>query len=306
MSRIHEALKKAELERQKALGSKSGSLMSKAIGTRTKSLPSGEKPEDSGPSNEYTPSLEGAESASKLAEEGVSPQGKPDPSRMLFLGDSPAGPGVEAFRTLGTRLYLLKRQRPLQKILVTSPFSEDGKTFVSANLAQALAQQGHRVLLIDADLRFSTLHVAFGAAPEPGLTEYLIGECDPESIMQKSPLDNLFLIAGGKHMEAATELLANGRLEELLVSLSPDFNWIVFDSPPVVPVSDAKIIGELCDGAIVVARSGATTLTWAQKACREVGETNLLGVVLNRVNPKAGRGSSYDYSKNKGSKSSGS
>jgi len=306
MSRIHEALKKAELERQKALGSKSGSPTSKAFGTRSNTLRPGSKPERSGPSNESTPSLEGPASASRLSESSASPQGKPDPSRMLFLGESPTGPGVEAFRTLGTRLYLLKKQRPMQKILVTSPFSEDGKTFVSANLAQALAQQGHRVLLIDADLRFSTLHMSFGAAPGPGLTEYLNGECDQESIVQKSPLDNLFLIAGGKHMEVATELLANGRLEELLVLLSPDFDWIVFDSPPVVPVSDAKIIGELCDGAIVVARSGSTTLTWAQKACREVGENNLLGVVLNRVNPKSGRGSSYDYRVSKESKSSGS
>jgi protein-tyrosine kinase len=306
MSRIHEALKKAELERQKALGSKRDSLTSKAIGTRPKGLRWGGKPEHSGPGKEFSLNLDGPASESRSSESSAAPQGKPDPSKMLFLGESPSGPGVEAFRTLGTRLYLLKKQRPLQKILVTSPFSEDGKTFVSANLAQALAQQGHRVLLIDADLRFSTLHMFFGVALGPGLTEYLNGECGQESIVQKSPLDNLFLIAGGMHMEVATELLANGRLEELLVSLSPDFNWIVFDSPPVVPVSDAKIIGELCDGAIVVARSGSTTLTWAQKACRELGDANLLGIVLNRVDPKAARASSYDYSKKKESKSSGS
>jgi protein-tyrosine kinase len=306
MSRIHEALKKAELERQKAQGSKSGSQASKGIGTRSKSLRWGGKPERSGPWKEHAPSPAGSASASTFSESSASTQEKPGPSRMLFLGESPTGPGVEAFRTLGTRLYLLKKQRPLQKILVTSPFSGDGKTFVSANLAQALAQQGQRVLLIDADLRLSTLHTSFGAAPGPGLTEYLNGECDQDSIVQKSPLDNLFLIAGGKHMEVATELLANGRLEELVLSLSSDFDWIVFDSPPVVAVSDAKIIGDLCDGAIVVARSGSTTLTWAQRACREVGDRNLLGIVLNRVNANSGRGSSSDYRKNTESKGSGS
>jgi tyrosine-protein kinase Etk/Wzc len=298
MSRIHDALKKAELERQKALGSKGGSPTGMSTTIRSKILLPGAKPESADSSSLG----EAAVPAGEVDSSGSSaaPSWKPDPSRLLFLGQSPTGPGTEAFRTLRTRLHLLRKQRPLQKILITSPFSKDGKTFVSANLGQALAQQGQSVLLIDADLRFSMLHASFGAALTPGLTDYLNGECDQKVIVQKSPSDNLFLIAGGKHMEGATELLATSRFEELLTLLAPDFDWIILDSPPVVPVSDAKIIGELCDGAIVVARSGSTTLPWAQKACREIGDANLLGIVLNGVDPKSERVSSYYYKKDKG------
>src|SRR5262249_26295695 len=100
----------------------------------------------------------------------------PDKKTMLFFNDE-QGPGTEEFRTLRSRLYQMREKKPLKKILVTSSLPQEGKSFVAANLAQALAwQQGRRVLLIDGDLRASRLHLALGSRSTPGLSEYLRGE----------------------------------------------------------------------------------------------------------------------------------
>ncbi len=295
MSRIHDALKKAAREKQRTARDEAGKAVHPQ-GTATEGMLS------SGPGDlsdtavrQHLLGLELPETNMKWCEALETSAWVSDPSKLLVLGQPSPDPSVEAFRTLRTRLYLLRKQRSLQKILISSPLSQDGKTFVTANLAQALAQQRGRVLLVDGDLRFSKLHLTFGAPPTPGLTECLKGNCSEEMIVQKGSVQNIFLVPGGTHTEEATELLTNGRLEGLLRKWSASFDWILFDSPPVVPVSDAKIIGELCDGVLMVVRSGSTTLTWAQKACREFGNNQLLGIVLNRVSPRSAYSSSRYY-----------
>jgi len=124
---------------------------------------------------------------------------------------------AEQFRTLRSRLYRLREKHPCQTVLVTSSLPAEGKTFVAANLAQAIVQQHERrALLIDADLRAPRLHVEIGAPSSPGLTEYLQGEVDEFAVMQSSPDGNLFFIPGGKTAPNPTELLASGRLKILL------------------------------------------------------------------------------------------
>lgn len=303
MSRIHDALKKSARERKGSNPPGAG----KDDNPRARRA-SGEVPSDgvdnraNGGMKHHLMGLEPLKSNGEWCKDLAASTWEPDSSKLMFLGQLSPDSGMEAFRTLRARLYLLRKQRSLHKILISSPLSQDGKTFVTANLAQALAQQDGRVLLIDGDLRFSKLHITFGAPAAPGLTEFLKGNCGEEAVVQKGSVRNLFLIPGGTHMEGATELLTNGRLEELLRKLSPSFDWIIFDSPPVVPVSDAKIVGDLCDGVLMVVRSGSTTLTWAQKACREFAESQLVGIVLNRANPKSAYSSSRYYSLAKKSK----
>ncbi len=295
MSRIHDALKKAAREKQNTAPREAGEVVN-LQGSATEEMPSnglGDLADTA--ARQHLLGLDLPEINTKWCEALETSTWAPDPSRLLVLGQSSPDPSVEAFRTLRTRLNLLRKQRSLHRILISSPLSQDGKTFVVANLAQALAQQGCRVLLIDGDLRFSKLHLTFGAPPTPGLTEYLKGNCGEEMIVQKGSVQNIFLVPGGSHTEEATELLTNGRLEGLLRKWSASFDWIVFDSPPVVPVSDAKILGELCDGVLMVVRSGSTTLTWAQKACREFGDKQLLGIVLNRVSSRSAYSSSRYY-----------
>jgi len=176
----------------------------------------------------------------------------------------------------------MREKQPLKKILVTSSLPKEGKSFVAANLAQALAwQQGRRVLLVDGDLRASRLHLALGSASTPGLSEYLQGEVDEFKMMQRGVMENFFFVPAGRPNAHPGELIANGRLKVLLSRLEGLFDWIIVDSPPVVPVSDAGLMANACDGVLLVVRSCATPSDLALKARAEFEDRLLLGVVLN-------------------------
>jgi capsular exopolysaccharide synthesis family protein len=210
---------------------------------------------------------------------------------MLFLnGNSQEQVGTEEFRTLRSRLYQVREKRPLKTILVGSALPAEGKSFVSANLAQTLARQhGRRVVLLDCDLRRSRLHESFGTSSEPGVTDYLRGDADEFSILQRGPMENLAFIPGGSTISNPAELIGNGRLELLIKRLGEVFEWVIIDSPPAVPVSDASLIGHFCDGILLVVLAAKTPFDLAQRARHEFRNMPLLGVVLNRVQP----GSTY-------------
>lgn len=219
---------------------------------------------------------------------------RPDPLANVFATPSQNPGAAEQFRTLRSRLYHLRSESPLRVILITSPLSGDGKTLTTSNLAQAIVRQpDQRVLLIDADLRSSRLHIALGAPPEPGLCEYLAGKADEIAVIQRGQQDGLYFIAGGKPASNASELLANGRLKRLIQRATACFDWIIIDTPPCVPVADATVIAGLCDGVLLVVRAGSTPLSAARKACQEMQNRKLIGVILNAVDQKTLTYSSY-------------
>jgi protein-tyrosine kinase len=270
VSRIHEALKRAEEDRAAAQAVHLESVVPFAVSATAPSvspLPA--------PGSEFSY----ATVLSRCAPSSWSP----DTKTMLFYNSEQA-PGTEEFRTLRSRLYQLREKRPLKKVLVTSSLPKEGKSFVAANLALALArQQGRRVLLIDADLRASRLHLALGTSATPGLSEYLLGEADEFGIMQRGTTENLLFIPAGRSTSNPAEMIANGRLSILLGQAEPLFDWIVIDSPPAVPVSDAGLIANHCDGVLMVVRSDATPSDVARKARAEFDDKLLLGVVLNGI-----------------------
>jgi capsular exopolysaccharide synthesis family protein len=135
--------------------------------------------------------------------------------------------------------------------------------------------------LIDADLRNSALHRHLGAAQSPGLAEYLLGECDEFTALQRGPMENLFFLPAGRPVPSAAELLANGRLKLLLQRVESMFDWIVLDSSPVIPVSDATLVAGSCDGILMVVRANVTPSDLARRAREEFPDKLLLGVVLN-------------------------
>jgi len=211
----------------------------------------------------------------------VSCNWSPDKTTMLFFNSEQAR-GTEEFRTLRSRLYQLREKHPLKKILVASSLPKEGKSFVAANLAQALVRQlGRRALLIDADLRAARLHLALGTSVSPGLSEYLLGEADEFSIMQRGAMENLFFVPAGRTTSNPAELVANGRMKLLLDRVESLFDWIIIDSPPVIPVSDAGVMANHCDGVLMVVRSNTTPANIARKARAEFDDRLLLGVVLN-------------------------
>ena len=295
MSRIHDALKKAEQE-QLTQG-----LSPEALEAETPSGPGkGASDQVSAPSNgDASEAPKGRAATTKVAVEALLAacphRDWGSDSSITPEADADRDPLVsEEFRSLRSRLYLTRKRQSLRKLLVTSPLPQEGKTFVAANLAQTFAKQsGTRVLLIDCDLRISAVHKILGVAQAPGLSEYLSGLVALDDVLQRGVPENLFFITGGEHSSNPTELLGNGRLDHLMNRLGPAFDWIILDSPPVVPVSDARLLAQFCDGVLMLVQAGVTLFDLAQKACQEFPKSQLLGVVLNRAEAHSGYGYHY-------------
>jgi capsular exopolysaccharide synthesis family protein len=295
MSRIHEALKKAEQERAASQGG------------QPEGMPAGQMPamehHVSGSAGDAVavapapiPSFTSQFTFDTLLARCSQANWSPDTNTMLFFNADDQMSGTEEFRTLRSRLYQLREKQTLKKVLVTSSLPKEGKTFVAANLAQVMVRQhGRRALLIDADLRAARMHLAIGTTATPGLAEYLLGENDEFGVMQRGPMENLFFIPSGRSVSNAAELVANGRLKMLLNRVESLFDWIIIDSPPAVPVSDASLLSNFCDGVLMVVRSNATPFDIAKKAREEFPESQLLGVVLNGVSADDSPYSRYYY-----------
>jgi protein-tyrosine kinase len=298
MSRIHDALKKAEQER---LGTSQPVIRPEAPATRgpaavaTENAPAASVEESSLPSRFVTPSIPAEPAPDGLLERCAIARWSPDPRQIVVSLQAHSAVGMEEFRSLRSRLYQSRDTAPLQTVLITSALPQEGKTFVAANLAHTIVRQRERrALLIDCDLRWSRLHQLLGTRLSPGLTDYLRGEADELAILQRGPLENLFFIAGGKAASNAAELIANGRLKALLDRLAPLFDWIILDSPPAITMSDASLLADMSDGVLMVVAAGKTPFDLAQKTREQFKKTRLLGVTLNRVEPRS-TGSAYYY-----------
>lgn len=222
------------------------------------------------------------------------------------------GPAVEQFRSLRSRIFELRDISPLKTILVSSGLPQEGKSFISTNLALSLARhKNSKVLLIDGDMRRYTLHQILGCESHPGLAEYLSGKATAVEVMQRpepSPsatigaaqiLPNLTFIAGGNGGDKAADLSGSSRFGDLIRLATPHFDWIIVDSSPVLPVSDAVNLARWCDGVLLVARGGVTKFPVAQRAQSELKASNILGFVLNAVHDTPAVGSYYGYDSTK-------
>jgi capsular exopolysaccharide synthesis family protein len=316
MSRIYEALQKAESERKSErrepeLGVPD-QLASPAMTTAVA------EPEDAAFS---TPRY--AE-APILAEPYAEPSSRRIDGESLDLSRIPArpwalslpqlpslldrGPAVEQFRSLRSRIYELRDISPLKTILVSSGVPQEGKSFISTNLALSLARhKNSKVLLIDGDMRRYTLHQILGCDSNPGLADYLAGKASAMEVMQRPEisqtvmasatpiLPNLTFIAGGNGGDKAADLSGSPRFGELIRFAAPYFDWIIVDSSPVLPVSDAVNLARWCDGVLLVARGGVTKFPVAQRAQSELKASNILGFVLNAVQETPEVGGYYGY-----------
>jgi protein-tyrosine kinase len=300
MSRIHEALKKAEQERAASQGGPGPFDFAPDVGEMPRvapaeeprvavdaGVPTGGVPSSSAGSSAM-PSFASPFSLDALLARCPHLQWKPDERTMLFFNGDEAARGTEEFRTLRSRLYSTREKMALKKVLVTSALPKEGKSFTAANLAQVMVRQhGRRVLLIDADLRGSRLHAMLGTSSSPGLSDYLQEKNDEFEIMQRGKMESLFFIPSGSEISDPSELVANGRLKLLLERVDALFDWIIIDSPPAVPVSDASVLAKACDGVLMVVRSNATPVDMARRARQEFPDQVLVGVVLNGTESEA-------------------
>jgi len=299
MSRIHDALKRAEQERATSTGTHAEPVFEQPAFDSGAFQPAYDQPHVQ---REVMPNLQpsaGMPSVSNyetLLARCAQTEWTPDSRTMLFFNDDDARIGAEEFRTLRSRLYQIREKMPLKRLMVTSALPKEGKSFVAANLAQVMVRQhGRRALVIDADLRNPGMHRHLGAAQSPGLGDYLLGQCDEFAALQRGPAENLFFMPAGQAPGSAPELLSNGRLKLLLQRVEPMFDWIIIDTSPVIPVSDATLVAKFCDGILMVVRSNVTPSDLARRAREEFPDKLLLGVVLNGTQSDDPERSKYYY-----------
>jgi capsular exopolysaccharide synthesis family protein len=316
MSRIYEALQKAESERKLDRREPELEIPDPPVSaTMTTALAEPEDPVFAMPRFAEAPIV-------------TEPYAEPSPRRAggesldlsriqarpwaLSLQQLPAllerGPAVEQFRSLRSRIFELRDISPLKTILVSSGLPQEGKSFISTNLALSLARhKNSKVLLIDGDMRRYTLHQILGCESNPGLADYLAGKASVMDVLQRPEslqgataavmpiLPNLTFIAGGNGGDKAADLSGSPRFGELIRMVAPHFDWIIVDSSPVLPVSDAVNLARWCDGVLLVARGGVTKFPVAQRAQSELKASKVLGFVLNAVQETPQVGGYYSY-----------
>ena len=220
-------------------------------------------------------------------------------SRVITHAD-PRSPVAEAYRSLRTNLAFARTQRPLRSLALTSPGPSDGKSTTVANLAITFAQQGQRTLLVDADLRRAVLDRTFSVPRTPGLTDVIIGQHPIEEAVHETQVPNLFIMSSGQLPPNPSELLGTPAMREQLQRMTEKFDMVLFDSPPLLAVTDAAVLSTLVDGTVLIARMGATARKGLWRALHQLRavHANLLGTVLNDVSSDVGAyygGYSYYY-----------
>jgi polysaccharide biosynthesis transport protein len=211
---------------------------------------------------------------------------------LLSRGMPPAF--AEAFRAIRTNVLFSSAEEGLRTVVVTSSRPGEGKSVVAINLAEALAQTGQRVLLVDTDMRRPRVHEVFGVPMKPGLSNLLVGGVTPRDCVHAGPVRGLWIITAGKLPPNPAELLGSKRFKAFLGTLPQHFDWVVFDAPPVMAVTDASITAHLASSVVFVIGAESTAYKAAQAALAQLkaARANVIGGVLNRVDVE---GNAYYY-----------
>jgi capsular exopolysaccharide synthesis family protein len=216
-----------------------------------------------------------------------------DPRQSLVTIHNPKCAASEAYRMLRTNIHFSSGGDSLKVIVVTSTFPEEGKSLTAVNLAIAFAQAGEDVILVDADMRRSTMHEDFGVPESPGLSEAIVSG-NIEASLRDGPVEGMRLMTAGLTPPNPSELLHSRRMDSLLDDLKARSDLIVVDAPPVLAVTDASVLASKADGVILVinlARSDRNAAKRAVGALRAVN-ARILGTVITGLEPARKR---YGY-----------
>jgi capsular exopolysaccharide synthesis family protein len=210
----------------------------------------------------------------------VLPVSIPEQSRLVAVAEE-GSLGAEKFRFLAVRLRHLRQNRALKKILITSTIPQEGKSTIAANLACTLARRkNQKTLLLEGDLRRPNIVNQFGIGKLPGLCEWLSGKTDSVNICKLEGLE-LWILPAGAAPENPLELMQSGKLSLLMEQLEAWFDWIVIDSPPVLPLADTSIWSRLSDGILLVTRKGITEKQQLKRGLEAIEKSKILGALVN-------------------------
>jgi polysaccharide biosynthesis transport protein len=230
--------------------------------------------------------LRSSPTARNVLQQEFGPMAEALPSKGRQSTKYAAAPFLEALRSLRTSLLLLHDGQPPKVVLITSSVAGEGKSKLTANLAGVLAQSGARVLLVDADLRRPVLHTGLGLDKSPGLGAVLADGALP--VVYKHPqLSTLSILCGGATPALPSELLGSKRMIDLLAGWRAQYDFILLDSPPVLPVTDARVLSQICDATLLVARHGFTPKQAVQRSHQliqqQLPQQAVLGAVVNGI-----------------------
>jgi capsular exopolysaccharide synthesis family protein len=280
MSYIFEALQRAEAER-------SGGIPPKNADSVADLLQNVEEEIDRKQSHAESPSSARATSQAvdSFATTKVLLPALVADARLVCMTDQ-GSLAAEKFRVLGLKLRHLRERRKLKRIVITSSIPEEGKSLITANLA--LNQSRSKVLntvLVDGDLRRPELGSRFGFNRNlPGLSEVLRGERQLIEVVYKLEGTNLWFIPAGVTPENPIEIMQSGRLQQLLEQLETFFDWIIIDTPPVLPLADTPLWMKLADGVLLVTREGVCERKHLERTVEAIDRSTMLGVVVNSSN----------------------
>ena len=208
-----------------------------------------------------------------------------DESQPLSVRD-PYSAGGEAYRVLSSVILLTSHENPPKVLVVTSALSGEGKSTVSSNLATALAQRGKRILLVDADLRCSSIHRHWGLSKEPGLTTILMTQAtDYRRCQPIAELPGLHVVPSGLRPDGPAEILSSSKMQQLIENWRKEYDHIIVDTPPMLPFADALALTACADGVVLVTRSGVSRRKALSRAMEVLfrSRANVLGFVFNAV-----------------------
>ncbi len=249
------------------------------------------------------PQIETQEIAKKIfSGNGETPpevgEGKLIESRLVTHFD-PKSPISEAYRTLRTNIQFktVRNGKTGSAILVSSSAPKEGKSTTVANLAITMAQMGSKTLLVDTDLRRRVIHSIFNQHKEKGLTNYLMGKLLFDEVVKDTIVDNLYLVTSGPLPPNPSELLSSPEMKNFLEEARKKFDLILFDSPPVIAVTDAAILSNMMDGLILVVQAHQTQKEAVKrtKALLDNVDAKIIGCLLNGVNIERSYGTYYYY-----------
>jgi succinoglycan biosynthesis transport protein ExoP len=224
-------------------------------------------------------------------------EGEGPDDRLLAVEGSPSFI-LEAYRALRTNLQVSSIDEPLRTLVVTSPSAVEGKSTTAANLGAIMALSGKSVILVDADLRRSTLHKHFKLPNSEGLTNALMqDEPTADGWLQDTEIENLRLLASGPLPPNPPELLGSKKMHRLIEKLAEEADIIIFDTPPLLPVTDATVLAIEADGVILVSEANHTRRGQLRQAVENLRRTeaSVLGTVLNNMSPRNGGSYYYNY-----------
>ncbi len=206
------------------------------------------------------------------------------PESRLACHTEPLGAAADRYRLIRIRLLEFAKRVSLKKLLVTSPLPGDGKSTTAVNLASIMSEHGkRRVLVLEGDLRHPTLVGQLGLSPWPGFAECLERGAAPMSFIRRLEPLGWYLLPAGEASANSGDLLQEDALAGVMAQLDGHFDWIIIDSPPVVPLSDSVSLMKHADGALLVVKAGQTGREMVEKAIALLGKQHVLGIVLNGI-----------------------